>query len=116
MNRAVEVARVLDVERQVEAQLGTDRGESLRVGFRPGHRDRRISGNDERYRERYDRSSNQDRGTKNDSPCEVSEHRSARENPARGKLAAKLELGALAMASRAGAVFGGIECGASLRR
>ncbi len=88
MNRAIEVARVLDVDRLIEAQLGPDRGESLRIGLRPGHRDRGIGGNDERDRERDDRSSDKDRRAKNDSPYEVSEHRSAREDPARGKFAA----------------------------
>ncbi len=116
MNRAIEVARVLDVERLVQPHLDPDRGESLRVGLRPGHRDRGIGGNDERDRERDDRRSDQDRRAKYDSPYEVSEHRSARNNSACGKLAAELELGAIAMAFRAGAVLDGIECGASLGR
>ena len=116
MNRAIEVARVLDVERLIETQLGPDRGESLRIGLRPGHRDRGIGGNDECDRERDDRRSNEDRGAEDDSPNEVSEHRSVRDDPARDQLAAKLEFGALAMASSAGSVFGGIECGASLGR
>ena len=106
VNRAIEVARVLDVERLVETQLGADRCERLRIGLRPGHRDRGIGGNDERDRERDDRSSDQDGGAKDDSPYEVSEHRSARDDSASGKLAAKLEFGAIAMASSAGAVFG----------
>ena len=116
MNRAIEVARVLDIHRLVETQLSPDGCESLRIGLRPGHRDCGIGGDDERDRERDDRRSDQDCCAKNDSPYEVSEHRSARDNSACDKFAAELEFGALAMASSAGAVFRGIERGASLRR
>ena len=113
MNRAIEIARVLDINRLIETQLGPNGCESLRIGLRPGHRDRGIGGNDERDRERDDRSSNQDCGAENDSPYEVSEHRSARDDSARDKLAAELEFSAIAMASSAGSVFGRIECGTS---
>ena len=116
MKRAIEVARVLDVERLVEAKLGADRRERLRIGLRPGHRDRGIGGNDERDRESDDRSAEQDGGAKDDSPNEVGEHRSARDDSARGERAAKLEFSASAMALGAGAVFAGVECGASLGR
>ena len=52
----------------------------------------------------------------NDSPNEISEHRSVRDDPARDQLAAELEFGALAMASSAASVVGGIERGAKLGR
>jgi hypothetical protein len=88
----------------------------LRISLSPSHRDRGIGGNDECDREGDDGSSDENCRSKNDTPYQVSEHRSAREDPARAKLAAKLDFGASAMASRAGGVFGGIECGASLGR
>ena len=116
MNRAVEVARVLDVDRLIETQLGPNGCESLRIGLRPGHRDRGIGGNDERDRECDDRSSNQDCGAEDYSPYQVSEHRSARDDPARDKLAAELEFGAVAMASSAASVFGGIKRSTGFRR
>jgi hypothetical protein len=116
MNRAIEVARVLDIHRLVETQLSPDGRESLRIGLRARHRNCRIGGDHERDRERDDRRSDEDCYAKNDSPYEVSEHRSARDDSACDKLAAELEFGALAMASSADTVFCGIERGASLGR
>src|SRR6202035_876320 len=99
------VARVLDIDRLVETQLSPDGCESLRIGFGAGHRDRGIGGDDERDRESDDRGSDEDCCAKNDSPYEVCDHRSARDNPACGELAAELEFRALTMAASAGAVF-----------
>jgi hypothetical protein len=88
----------------------------LRISLRPCHRDRRIGWNDERDRKRDDRSSNQDCGAKDDTPYQVGEHRSARDDPARGKLAAELEFGALTMASSAASIVGGIQRGTGFGR
>ena len=44
MNHAIEVARVLDVDRLIETQLGPNCCESLRISLRPGHRDRGVAG------------------------------------------------------------------------
>ena len=82
VQRAIEVARVLNIERLIEAQLDADRREGLRVGLRAGHRDRGIGGNHERDREGDERGAEQDRRAENDSPYEVGEHRSARDDPA----------------------------------
>ncbi len=116
MNRAIEIPRILHVERLIETELAPDRRQRLRVGLRPGHRDRGIGGNDECDRERDDRSSDENCGAKNDSPYQVSKHRSARDHSACGKFAAELKFGACAMSVRSGSVFSRIECGTNLGR
>src|SRR5271169_2350818 len=37
VNRAIEIARILHIQRLIETQLAPDRRERLRVGLRPGH-------------------------------------------------------------------------------
>jgi|SRR5580704_4292648 hypothetical protein len=113
MNCAIEIARVLNVYWLIETQLGPNGCKRLWISLRPGHRDRRIGGNNERDCERDDRSSDQDCGAEDYTPYQVSEHRSARDDPAHGKLAAELELSALTMASSAANVVGRIERGTS---
>ena len=80
VQRAVEVARVLEIDRLVEAELMADRGESLRVGLGAGHRDRRIGRDHEGDRESDDRGAEQNRRTKDDSPDDVGDHLAQRDS------------------------------------
>ena len=61
VQRAAEIARVLEIDRLVEPELMADSGERLRIGLRTRHRDRRVRRDHEGDREGDDRGAEQDR-------------------------------------------------------